>query len=128
MTEPTLRVGQQVRAVMIGRLAEIYGPTGKVAFVEVQRPEIGHTVHVSIPLDSPDVTIKRLMPAEWPPRVGDLWRDVSNSLWFAIDVSNPDLTDKPEVKLVSTWEDQRDPEAAHDLYGPLILIRREGQA
>lgn len=79
--------------------------------------------------EAPGVTVERVAPAEWPPRVGDLWRDCEGDLWFA--TTGYDMDNTEYVSLCSTrskpldgWGDST---AYHvnRQYGPLTLVHRE---
>lgn len=85
-----------------------------------------HNHHVTLDM-KPEVTVERVSPPEWPPRPGDLWRDMAGIVWFATDVHDVDRTDVPEVRLVRAYEGAAsDPvDKVLKLYGPLTLVHRE---
>lgn len=88
--------------------------------------EHGH--HYDMP---PQAAIKRVAPPEWPPRLGDLWRDRFGDLWFGSQGYGPDnehyvAFQCAVTKHLESWG----PQAAADanrLYGPLTLVHREQQ-
>lgn len=91
----------------------------------------------------PQAAIERVAPAEWPPQVGDLWRDRHGHLHFAAYYA-PDYDDREDsrgidsdgvrvVLLPQCLSDGCDPghqmyrpETANQHNGPLTLVHREG--
>lgn len=55
-------------------------------------------------------------PAEWPPQLGDLWRDADGDPWFCL-ADNEMVT--PETATMHT-------DRVLSKYGPLTLVHREG--
>lgn len=100
--------------------------------VGVKRMKDGSLREGSVFMDAPGTTVElvtRAAPAKWPPRQKDLWRDRTDELWFAVDVSNPDVTDVPEIKLVPSYDsDSYDPETIRRDWSPLTLVHREAGA
>lgn len=87
---------------------------------------------VAVNLKSPGVSVTRVAPAEWPPQVGDLWRDRDGDLWFGCvyyDIHNDThVTLSPaRAKHTQAWG-EGGAEAARQEYGPLTLVHREQQA
>lgn len=65
-------------------------------------------------------------PAAWPPRLGDLWRDRDQELWFGIDVRDVDNPSTPLVELVHVGGGSgRHPAEVNREFGPLTFVRRE---
>jgi len=83
-----------------------------------------------LPHDFTDVEIARVAPAQWPPQVADLWRDVSGRRWYAIRTREDLGNDGTNVGMVPTeyatatglWT----PDELLTSYGPLDLVFREG--
>ncbi|MEV4575942.1 hypothetical protein AB0K16_22120 [Nonomuraea jabiensis] len=66
-------------------------------------------VLMNLPTTLPSVTVdvvEPAPPANWPPRQKDLWRDGSGELWFGVDVSDPNVTSLPEIKLVPSYDEE----------------------
>lgn len=74
------------------------------------------------------LTVERVVPAEWPPQAGDLWRDRHGELWFFY--CNPSVM-KPEPMLLgrtsggARWTDDI-AGLLRDGNAPWVLVRREG--
>lgn len=78
MSELTLRGGELVDITIRGaRVADT--AIGMLAVTYR-----GGEVRVEL-VTSSAVTVTRVAPAEWPPLVGDLWRDRDGVVWFATD-------------------------------------------
>lgn len=79
----------------------------------------------SVPLTE-NVTVERIVPAEWPPRAGDLWRDKHGELWF---IHKTPYTGAAEHELMGrTTSGLRWTEDVDDLLvvnAPLDLVHRE---
>jgi hypothetical protein len=84
---------------------------------------------LNLDLGAAGVTVERMAPAEWPPLVGDLWRDSQDDLWFAFSnwtggsgyrlammPQNPTSTFMPVL-----------PERFLMEMGPAVLVHREPQ-
>lgn len=71
----------------------------------------------TVNIGDPGVTVERLTPVEWPPRNGDVWRDRTGDLWFAVD--DGELTHSGYVAEAS--------EHIAETFGPLTLVYREDQ-
>lgn len=91
--------------------------------------EIAAERELTIGIDTPSVEIVHRIPAEGPPRVGDLWRDRHGDLWFA--TTGWDMDNKEYVSLTCTkaktldgWGDQIVYYALRQ-YGPFTLVYRE---
>lgn len=75
--------------------------------------------------------ITRVAPADWPPQLGDLWRDREGDLWFGFPGFERD--GGPYVNLRSSRDKSLDgwgAEVAHYViakFGPLTLVHREKQ-
>jgi hypothetical protein len=72
---------------------------------------------------STSVTVERIAPAEWPPRVGDLWRDRADNLWFG--TPNSPYTD--DTWLIGSTGQGDHASSLLKLNGPLTLVHREPQ-
>ncbi len=89
----------------------------------------GTTQRSSIFADAPDVEITVTVPANWPPRSGDLWRDCHGDLWFG--ASHWDDYDR-DAQLVSAtgkafdarWDEDTNAAVKRE-YGRLTLVHRE---
>lgn len=77
----------------------------------------------------PQAAIERVAPVEWPPQLGDLWRDRDGDLWFAS--IGYDKDDAEHITLCSTRPKSLDGSGLVAVdrvlrqYGPLMLIHRE---
>lgn len=102
--------------------------------VRIKPHETGETGHVRI-LDErgityplpPQAAITRVAPADWPPRLSDLWQDSDERLYFVIDVrdhGDPDRPDMPHLRLISQWGETLDPDLTMAMRG-LTLVRRD---
>ncbi|MEH0823435.1 MULTISPECIES: hypothetical protein [unclassified Micromonospora] len=92
-----------------------------------------------IPLHHQDVTVERVAPAEWPPVLGDLWRDSGADLWFATlkaarvgddgrVFESARLVMAPARETPHLYREQRiAPDKLLSQYGPLELVHREPQ-
>ncbi|MEV4270585.1 MULTISPECIES: hypothetical protein [Micromonospora] len=92
-----------------------------------------------IPLHHQDVTVERVAPAEWPPVLGDLWRDSTGDLWFATlkaarvgddgrVFESARLVMAPARETPHLYREQRiAPDKLLSQYGPLELVHREPQ-
>lgn len=66
-----------------------------------------------------EVTLEHVAPAEWPPRMNDLWRHTNGKFWFGErDVEN--------VCLRGGDGDLLEPHEAYDERYQLTLVHREG--
>jgi hypothetical protein len=79
----------------------------------------------------PQAAVTRVAPAEWPPQVGDLWRDQFGDLWFAYQGYGPDGETYVGLrcaidKVTEAWGDQI-VHSVNQEYGPLTLVHREDQ-
>lgn len=91
--------------------------------------EIAAERELRIGIDEGTIEIVHRIPAEGPPRIGDLWRDRHGDLWFATtgwDMDNNDYVSLTctKTKSLDGWGDQT---VYHVLrqYGPLTLVHRE---
>ncbi|MFI6485232.1 hypothetical protein ACIBH1_45490 [Nonomuraea sp. NPDC050663] len=102
MSTQQFRVGDHVRAVIIGTIAShddierpghlcIRNGTG-----DYRSPERAGRFSCVL-LDDPHVTVELLAPAEWPPRPGDTWEH-DGEPWFAVD--RP-LYDHPCTRMIN---------------------------
>lgn len=79
----------------------------------------------------PQAAIKRVAPAEWPPRTGDLWRDRDGDLWLGMLVDDDDDANEPYVVLRAARSSKSLELVGNDngdvlsWHGPLILVHRE---
>jgi acetyl-CoA acetyltransferase len=84
-------------------------------------------VQIMVPLDSKAVTVQRLAPPEWPPQVGDLWRDKHGDLWFAYiqPLTSDSAPDRIFMRTATggRWSDGYDGQIADN--GPWTLVHRE---
>jgi len=78
---------------------------------------------VSVCTESDTVTVERVAPAEWPPQIGDLWRDRAGNLWF--DTPNSPYADNHWL-IGSTGQGDH-ASSLLKLNGPLTLVHREPQ-
>jgi hypothetical protein len=98
----------------------------------------GRNISWSMPLDNPQITVERVAPAEWPPRVGDIWHDADGERWFAQDDGSSDV-DPPVMWMVPAHPHRFSQE--HDggargyqaarwqaKRGPVALVYREDRA
>jgi hypothetical protein len=83
-----LRPGEQVTVTIRATVTE--DPNRRHCLpVAFRQPEHLHAsdYKLVLPLSSPDLTVERVAPAEWPPRRGDVWRDGDGGLWFGVDLA-----------------------------------------
>jgi hypothetical protein len=78
--------------------------------------EHGH--HYPMP---PQAAIERVVPAAWPPRPGDLWRDRNGGLFFVM----ANLNGSPLMNGMDGGRHGHEYVLAN--YGPLSLVHREEQ-
>lgn len=123
----TFQPGEIVDITIRGaRVLKLTNPTGRILSVEYQDPnppEDG-TCRASLIMDSPAITVERVAPAEWPPQIGDLWRDSYGNLWFI----SRDPTSMSGRLLGRTaggtrWTD--DMQQLIDDHAPLTIVHRE---
>lgn len=69
----------------------------------------------------PQAEIRRVLPAEWPPQVGDLWRDRNNELWFVVV---NEVADGIPVVLFGSASGGATPDEVLRM-APLTLVHRE---
>lgn len=69
----------------------------------------------------PQAKVERVAPAEWPPELGDLWRDRLGSVWFALGRRVLMVPGDP-VGDLGGYE----PDKVLAKVGPLALVHREG--
>lgn len=74
----------------------------------------------------PHATFELALPENWPPQLGDLWRDKQGDLWFC--VRNQIAPDGDDYALVNPDGDDEWASALlrNEMRGPLALVRREG--
>jgi hypothetical protein len=77
---------------------------------------------MTFPTTVEGVTVKRVAPAEWPPRPGDLWRDKHNALWFA-RVAHPEGGLRMVTADGLRWSDGHEGQLVDN--GPWALVYRE---
>ncbi|WP_431728645.1 hypothetical protein [Verrucosispora sp. TAA-831] len=76
------------------------------------------------------VTVERVAPADWPPEVGDVWRDRENVLWFISlrEVGDDFRTEKvftpSSTRAVNRYTSYQADRLLADR-GPLTLVHRE---
>jgi hypothetical protein len=124
MTDTTYAVGELVDVTIRG--ARVVGTLRRRS--DDQYPEIvlaldehaGQEFSVTLPLVD-GVTIERIAPAEWPPLVGDLWRDRAGTLWF--DTPNSPYADNHWLIGSNGQGDHAN--SLLKLNGPLTLVHRE---
>jgi hypothetical protein len=76
-----------------------------------------------IKADSPNLVVTRVAPAEWPPRIGDLWADAHGGEWWC----RPEHTEADaEAYLQSQKGGIDDPEWVMRQHGPMTLAYRKG--
>ena len=80
-----------------------------------------HTIFI----DSANVTVERVAPAEWPPRPGDLWQEVDGALWFAQSLGGSQMAFIPAR--VRGALDSSLPAYVLETFGPLTLVHREDE-
>ncbi|MGW6498567.1 hypothetical protein [Nonomuraea angiospora] len=82
----------------------------------------GHNLTLMTALSAVSVeVVEPAAPAEWPPRLGDLWRDRDQELWFAVSVgANIEFVSGLAGELGTT-----PPAELNRACGPLTLVRRE---
>lgn len=82
----------------------------------------GTPAFADVILGASAVEVDHVAPANWPPRLCDLWRDVEGCLWFVFGGSTNDEL------LMTCHSDMLAPpaEVLRD-HSPLTLVRREGQ-
>ena len=71
------------------------------------------------------------LPAEWPPRPGDVWLDKNGNAWFAVHFTNEELDDdEAEYEELVPFEadgcepHSEDPDRVRRWWGPLTLAYR----
>lgn len=130
---PTFRVGELVE-VHIAR-AVVHNVLASSMMLNV-----GDGEFLAVPRDlTPVVQVRRLAPVEWPPVVGDLWRDSTSGLWFATlkaaqvggdgrVFESARLVMAPARETPHLYREGRiTPDALLSQYGPLELVHREPQ-
>jgi hypothetical protein len=75
---------------------------------------------VSVCTESDSVTVERVAPAEWPPRIGDLWRDRADNLWFGTPNSHNE-----DLWLIGSTGQGDHASSLLRNNGPLALVLRE---
>ncbi|MFD1940563.1 hypothetical protein ACFSKW_54830 [Nonomuraea mangrovi] len=130
---PELKVGDIVDITITGaRVTDLDPPYNKkhgravqVAISGKNREEAKGAVWTE--LDAITIQIvETAPPAEWPPQVGDLWRDRDGDLWFGVDVRDYDDPSTPVVELVHAHGGpSRNPAEVNREFGPFTLVRRE---
>ncbi len=77
------------------------------------------TEDIVVPTDA-EVTVAN--PANWPPQQGDVWKDGSDTLWFALIVL---VQNEPRVRLVAeTGGTPANPQQVKTDHRPLTLAYR----
>lgn len=92
--------------------------TTQVVQVVITHPD-GGTYFATLPTQWAPVTVERVAPAEWPPRIGDVWRDKDGDPWFAISA------DKLVSPSASRYGAMLDTVVSE--FGPLTLVHREDE-
>lgn len=120
---PEFRPGELVRATITGRISRVDGTQIHITYESPDDLGIGSTtgrkVHgFSLVTVGDGVSVQRIAPPEWPPQEGDLWRDGQGCTWFAMN---------PHRILRSGIIRDMVPERALAEYGPMTLVRREGE-
>ncbi|MEV4837766.1 hypothetical protein AB0K05_24810 [Nonomuraea sp. NPDC049486] len=142
MITPLPSKGDVVDVTLKGvRVDHVELPSGgfpAVVFVAVPGPDGGDNGTLRLPALSPAITtatVERVTPANWPPRVGDLWRDGDLDLWFATTAHvyqhgpGGDFPAVPVVELVPAGGGHaREPRDVNREYGPMQLVHREQDA
>lgn len=101
---------------------------GDLVNVEIKGVRMGESPHIRITVEDergelwvlpPQAAITRIAPAEWPPRVTDLWRG-RTTLWFVMQdqVGNALMTDRSGGRHGPEYVAQQD--------SPLNLVYRDG--
>lgn len=73
--------------------------------------------------DSPNLVVTRIAPAEWPPRIGDVWADAHGGEWWC----RPEHEGADaEAYLQSQKGGVDDPSWVLRQYGPMALVYRKG--
>jgi hypothetical protein len=125
--------GVRVTSITTGAATE-YGPG---VFVAIPAANGCCETSVMVRPESPAVTVTVIEPAvsaEWPPRLGDLWRDKDGDLWFATTAHrySHGPGDMPAVAVVELVHagggPSRLPDEVNREYGPFTLVRREDTA
>ena len=99
--------------------------SGGLRFVEIDTETGGGTIAVPLPDETDTISVERVAPAEWPPRVGDVWIDHLDRAWFGT-VAPCDYEVDGGVWLVSAddFRDGQTPESLLQWRGPVRLDHR----
>ncbi|MFG2054798.1 hypothetical protein ACGFI9_12275 [Micromonospora sp. NPDC048930] len=129
---PAFVAGDQVNVTI--RFAEVKSPPA-AGWLTVRFGGLDH----ELPLSDEDVAVERVAPAEWPPEVGDLWRDADGDLWFATVKAartgddgrvfeGARLVMSPARETPNLYREQRiSPNDLLSNLGPVALVHREPQ-
>lgn len=80
---------------------------------------------LAVNVDAPNVSVEKVAPAEWPPRIGDVWTDRNGRPWFAIDATDENNEGLLELHGISTYVyGSTSPEHVNRQYGPMTLVQR----
>lgn len=108
--------GEIVRATVEGRLGSI-----ALGLYYIDVGEGASRGQVEIPADWEGVTVERVAPADWPPRIDDLWRDTGGMIWFARESE----VESGAVQMMLSNGVLMDPWTLLEDNGPLALVHRE---
>lgn len=104
-------VGQRADITFEGALITHIKPSGVCAATEAG-------ADIVFAGDDPQVTVVNAVPADWPPRAGDLWQHDNGALWFAI-------ADGANVVLHSARGATLSPQEAYEQRREMRLKHRE---
>lgn len=116
-------VGTYVKATVVGRITAVEQDTVKIQTWTSPDGRSNIAVHVMHPHNA---TWERIAPAEWPPRVGDVWSDRHSHVWFVYSSQGGDT--QPSIRNAHGAYLDDDIETFLLSVGPLQLMIRDGQA
>ncbi|WP_119728375.1 hypothetical protein [Thermomonospora amylolytica] len=75
----------------------------------------------------PQAAVEPVAPAEWPPQVGDVWRDHEGDLWFTQELleENGSQVVFAPAQSGEYGHSDADPDDALRRYGPMTLVYRK---
>lgn len=103
---------------------------GDLVNVEIKGVRMGESSHIRITVEDergelwvlpPQSAITHAAPAEWPPRIDDLWRDSNGVVWFGVGDRYGN------VQLTSSNIAMQTAEFVNQSYGPMTLVHREDE-